>query len=552
VTRVLLVALGLGLAACPDRGRAPAPRPLGTLSPAAEAERQRRVQRELDRATAVRLTFDAASLAPADRAFLAALVRVAGAVDAVDRLAGHPDALRQGQVIAARGTARDRALYDRLRTPWCRHDRHPLCTAHPDAPPRPRGIALWPADLTAAELRAPGAAGRLGPFTAVRRRADGRLEAVPYAADPVLAPALRDLAATLAAAAGLAPTPSLEAFLAARARAVVTATTDPYAASDAAWVAADGPWEVTVGPHEVYRDPWHVKARFQLVVGRVDPARTAALRAWIDRFAALARPHEDVAGQLAVRAVRVLLVAGDAHLTEGAIAAYVLPNRPRCPALPRRKLVVLIDHARIFARDAHRRAARWLEGAPQTPRTEDAALLGLALHELAHHLAPAEDASALPDDRVALGELRADAVALDLVGRGLARRVISLAEARGAVLALIVDLLARLGGPPVGPYEQAAAVQLGWLLERGAVRFTPQTGRFAVDEDLLPSAAAALARHVGRPGPGSDLLRRYLERSPGRPAGYAGVLAGPTAALRRDRDAFREPALAVEHRVLGL
>jgi hypothetical protein len=110
----------------------------------------------------------------------------------------------------------------------------------------------------------------LDPFTAIERRADGSLSAVPYSSR--YRDTLKEAATLLRDAAALTHEPTLKNFLTLRAKALLN---DDYYASDVAFVNMKGPIDVALAPYEVEDDAWFgVKTAYTSSVALVDEQAT--------------------------------------------------------------------------------------------------------------------------------------------------------------------------------------------------------------------------------------------------------------------------------------
>jgi len=121
--------------------------------------------------------------------------------------------------------------------------------------PMPPGHALYPKDLTRAEIERyvaahpAGKAAIYSPYTVVERRGE-RLVGVPY--HEAYKEFVEPMAKALREAADLSDDPAFARFLRLRAAAVLT---DDYYESDIAWLELDNPkFDVIFAPYETYLD----------------------------------------------------------------------------------------------------------------------------------------------------------------------------------------------------------------------------------------------------------------------------------------------------------
>jgi hypothetical protein len=321
--------------------------------------------------------------------------------------------------------------------------------------------------------------------------------------------------------------------------AAVAFETDDWLPADEAWAAMDARnsrWYLRVAPDETYWEPCSLKAGFHLTLARIDPAslawqqRLAPLRAEMEAgVAALAGPP------YAAREVdfhlpdflELLANFGDDRAPLGGTAGQSLPNwgpvanegrgrtvvmtnignDPDTRRARREQLASLVDAATLSALSA------------EAPR-EDSSLLDTILHEAAHNLGPAHEyrVGGKVDAEVfggalatTLEELKAQTFGLWLVDFLRGRGVVTAEEARedyGAAFTWCMRHIARgmtTGDGVPRPYSQLAAIQIGFLLDDGALAFDPEAtaanghdrGAFHLDFDRLPAAWEKLAREVG-------------------------------------------------------
>lgn len=497
-----------------------------------EAVRRHLVQQELAQGRVTLIETDLRGLGAADKAMVRHLLDAADDVEALyQRQIGVHDLW--SQVPADDPTSR--LMFWRDQGPWCvaaatRED--PRCAAIPDAPPRRSG--LYPTDLQAdpdfcASLRAehPDV---LKPFVAAVRTDDG-LVAVPYAKRWPAASG--KVAADLKAAAAAAPEDEgpLRAYLSAAADAFVT--NDWYAA-DAAWAKMsdrNSEWYLRVAPDETGADPCQEHASYQLSLARVNPDGVRLQ----DQLKPVKQDMEQAVAKLAgapytartvgfdlPEFIDIVINAGDARSPLGGTIGESLPNwgpvaasggrtvamtnlgsDPDSVAATRRVL------AATFCSDT---MARW----PSDPSYE---LYSTVLHEAGHNLGPsAEYAVDGKTDVEVFGgalaamleELKAQSIALYMTD-WLAQRGVEPPER--AVTTNVADLAWALGHIAGGmydadggtlPYAQLAAIQVGYLLDRGGLTWNPDTpaangedqGCLQVDPDALPGAIETLTGQV--------------------------------------------------------
>lgn len=476
-----------------------------------------------------------------------------------------------------------RALFHRNQGPWCELPKtqgDPDCSALPSRPPRVSG--LYPADIQQpgfceALERRPDQAALLGSFTVVVSR-DGKLAAQPYSE------AYRDdmqaVSRELSAAADAIKSPgeaALRAYLRAAAQAFLDNRWEPADEAWAAMNATNSRWFLRIGPDETAADPCARKAGFHVSFARINQASLTWQRTLdplkADMEAALAAlagaPYR--ARSVSFRLpdfIDVVLNAGDSRSPVGGVAGQSLPNWGRVAAEGRGRTMVMInlfeDEDSLAAQQATASSLVCPESAPLLAVTPGALTMSTVLHEAAHNLGPSheyrangkKDGEAFGGGLAAmLEELKAQTAAMYfaswLAGRGVIERAAAeRSMARDMVWAfgqIAAGLVSPTGKPE--PYGQLAAIQIGRLLDAGAMEWRPaelaangqDRGCFTLRIDRFAPAVEALGRevlgikargdkaaalkltaaYVDRPAPWKDAIRERGLRSPKASLVYA-------------------------------
>ena len=557
----------------------------GTGATGEQEKRQTRVKRELERYDPFVLTFDASKLPPREKLLVKALLEAVRLTEQLNKLQIHPHNLRYGADIAKRGTALDRRLYERYQMPWCTDDEHRLCNAHPDLVPRAIGRYHWPEGMTDAELKeiskAPNRKELLSNFTVVRRAGPGKWRAVPYAADPLFGPPMRQLAAALREAAKVASHPSLKTFLESRALALESKTPFPYDASDYDWIGLGGKWEVNVGPYEVYKNPRHLKARFKMVFGVEDPKLSAQLARFKKSLQSMENGLARLVGKtiyrprkldprIAIRAIQVVSAGGDARAPHGATVAFHLPNRGKSVDEGLYKKVMLVNHSRAFAKIVTRRAGLVLHPSQQRHVSTLADITNTTFHEFSHGFGAHDELKirtpdgkvytvheALKEHTTLMEELKADVTSVWLIAESVKRGWLTPEQARTRYVSGLMHLLGLSSYPLKGTYPRMVAVQLGWYMDQGGV--TWKDGRFQVDFEKLPAAVESLTKRVatlqltGDYDGASRLIGRYVKTVvKGKQYAYLGKIRAPLLTMKKAFKKANIKSVALSYRVTGL
>lgn len=493
---------------------------------------------------------------PADHlAFYDHMVRVAALIDAI--YATQTGAARlAGEVPSDEPEAM--SLFRRNWGPRClapATEREPACSAIPGAPEQP--VDVYPALLQeegfceALEAREDSET-LLSPFTAVRER-EGSLVAVPYSEayrEPMGA-----VAAELRAAAEALTDPEEEPMRTYLRAAAQAFTDDDWEPADEAWAAMNARnsrWYLRVGPDEVYWDPCSQKAGFHVTLALINRAALA----WQDRLSPLQADMEAALAALtdayAPREVAfhlpdfidIVLNAGDDRDAFGATIGQSLPNWGPVADESRGRTVVMSNLFTDSDSVARRREqAETMMSAESmglfTPEPE-IGQLNTILHEASHNLGPAHEyeVDGRPDTEIfggamasVLEELKAQTGDLFLLALLRERGVLTERQVHQAYFDAVTWALGHISRGMVTatgqrkPYSQLAAVQIGFLMDRGALRYDAEAlaangrdrGAFTLDLEAFPGAIEELMRLVmdikarGLAEEANELVDRYVE-----------------------------------------
>ena len=503
---------------------------------------------ELDHTAPTIVETDLSTLPEAHRNFALRMLNVARLVDALYTRQTGMDAL-QGQVDGS-----DRASASLFRRNWGARclgsttEREAACSPIEGAPRQPVGV--YPASLQdadnafCAQLEArPDASALLGHFTVVREN-EGALIAVPYS--EAFADLMQPIAGELRAAADAMTDPG-EAALVTYLRAAATSfETNDWAPADEAWSrmnARNSAWYVRVGPDETYWEPCSQKAGFHLTFARINQGSLV----WQDRLTPLRSDMEAALAALvpqayAARDVRFTLPdfiditvnAGDDRDAFGATIGQSLPNWGPVSDDGRGRTVAMSNLYTDADSRARRRAqaSSLLTSEAMSIYSEDqtAGLLSTILHEASHNLGPSHEyrVNGQTDDEAfggslasMLEELKAQSGALFFIDMLRERGVLTEAQAREVYLDSIVWTFGHISRGMYTPsgqrkaYSQLAAVQIGFLLDQGAITWDENAvdaagthavmaadgahqGAFTIHFELLPAACRALMTEVMR------------------------------------------------------
>ncbi|WP_437728918.1 hypothetical protein [Sorangium sp. So ce861] len=502
-----------------------------------EAEQRRRdaVLAELAAGRPSLLRSDFRGASAEDRAIVGHLLKVAELIDQIH--AKQLGSAGMADKIPADDPA-SRALFWRNQGPWCEQPKtrdDPSCNALPGKPPRVTGA--YPARLqqdkkfcAALEARRDQQA-LLSPFTVVVEQG-GALKAVPYS--EAYRPEMEAVSRELKAAAEAIQSPGEAAF-----KAYLLAASQAFL--DNQWELADEPWSkmnaensawyLRVGPDETYWEPCSRKAGFHVSFARInqeslawqkklDPAK-ADMEGAFAKLAGAPYKERKVAFHLP-DFIDVVVNAGDSRAATGGTVGQSLPNWGRVATEGRGRTVAMVNLDDDDSRAALREAAASLfcKATMESVSLEGpVATLGTVLHEAAHNLGPTQNYKVKGKTEnetfggplaTMLEEFKAQTGALFFTGWLAQRGVLDPALARMAETLEVFWALRQVGqgmytaGGEPRPYGQLAAIQLGSLLDAGALGFFrgevaangADKGCFSIQADKLPAAAEALARTV--------------------------------------------------------
>ena len=525
----------------------------------AEAERRKLVAEELDQGYSTLIHNDLSALPEAERWFVDRMLFVG---ETIDRLY----AIQSGALpLEAQLPADDPASRFMFLRNWGTRcvapgtERNEKCCAIPGCPRQPVDTypaALQEADDFCAQLAArPDGAALLGHFNVVRDDGAGGLRAVPY--HEAYASEMRAVALELRSAAGhLAEVPEEAALVRYLGAAATAFETNDWEPADEAWAAMNAEnskWYVRVAPDETYWEPCNTKAGFHLTLARINSGSLA----WQERLQPVQQEMENELAKLigepyVARSVAfhmpdfIDIVAnhGDDRDPMGATIGQSLPNwgpvanEGRGRTWASTNLYGDPDSLRMF----RSRAEALLDTAAMAWYSDDRepGLLSTMLHEATHNLGPSHEyrVNGQVDEDVfggplatLLEELKAQTGALWLTLFLQRRGVIDEAMARRTWTDSLLWATGHISrgmytgtGEPK-PYSQLAAIQYGFFLDRGALRFDPQgtaangtdQGVFSIDFDKLPGAIEELMQLAGRikaqgdKAGGEELVRRYVD-----------------------------------------
>jgi len=503
---------------------------------AAEVERRRLVGEDLDQGFPTLVRSDLTGLSAEDKSFAR---HIFAASDLVDTLY----LTQKGVLSLAKDLPADdpssAALFHRNRGPNCaspKMEKVPACTAIPGAAPLvdvyPRTVEAQPKFCEALD-KAPNAKKLLEPFSVVRDNG-GKLEPVPYS--QAYKETMSAIASELRAAAAALSDPKESALKAYAAAAAQSFTDDNWVPADEAWSkmnAQNSKFYLRIAPDETYWEPCAQKAGFHVAFALINRDSLA----WQDKLSPVQQEMEQVlatriGGPYKARKVTfhlpdfidIVINAGDDRQPIGGTAGQSLPNWGPVANEGRGRTVAMSN---LFADSDSLRFRRQQAESLFTKETlalydddPKASLLSIILHEATHNLGPASEYAykgktgpqAFGGPLAAMmEELKAQTGALFFTDFVKKKNIVSADAALRSYVSSIVWAFGQISRgmyTPAGErkaYGQLAAIQLGFLMEEGAVSFDPNAqaangkdkGAFTVQPEKLVPAIEKLTKTVG-------------------------------------------------------
>ena len=524
-----------------------------------ESERRKLVTEDLDQARATLVANDLSALGADDRE----LVRhVLAAADLVDKLY----ATQVGAAaLAARVPADDPASQSLFRRDWgpkCLQpltEKNPACSAIPGAPKPicdayPSVMQAQPTFCETLE-KLPNSKALLDPFVVVRDKG-GTLEPVPFSV--AYKAQMEPIAAELRAAAGALKDPNEVAFRAYLGAAAQSFLDNNWTPADEAWAkmsATNSAWFLRIAPDEIYWDPCTHKAGFHVTFARINRDSLA----WQAKLVPVEQEMEDTLAKelgkpYAARKVTfhlpdfidIILNAGDDRKDTGATIGQSLPNWGPVANEGRGRTVAMSNlFTDADSVQARREQASSLISAETMALYDDSphpGLLNTILHEATHNLGPAHEYKFKGrTDSQAFGgglasmmeELKANTGGYYYVEFLRKKGLIDDDAAKKAYLDNLVWAFGHISRgmyTDTGQrkaYSQLAAVQLGFLLDQGALTFDPKAlaangkdaGAFTLHFEKMPGTIDKMMKVVGSLKATADrsgaeaLAKKYVDGS---------------------------------------
>ncbi|MDB4953774.1 MAG: Nudix hydrolase 3, partial [Myxococcales bacterium] len=393
----------------------------------------------------------------------------------------------------------------------------------------------------------------LEPFTVVRGDA-AKLFPVPYS--DAYKDEMTTIAKELTAAADGLHDPGETALVTYLRAAAKSFTTNDWLPADEAWAKMtvdNSKWFVRIGPDEVYWEPCAQKAGFHLTFARINQGS----KQWQSKLVPVQQEMEAAIAQRAgapykARKVTfhlpdfidVVVNAGDDRPPLGATIGQSLPNWGPVANEGRGRTIAMVNlYGDPDSQSARRAQADSVFDAASMKLyagTQEPSLLATILHEATHNLGPAHEykVGGKTADEVfggpvasVLEELKAQTGALFLLEFLRGKGLISDQLAQQSFADSIVWALGHVsqgmytGSGARKTYGNVAAIQIGFLIEHGALTWNDQAsanngtdkGAFTIHGDKLVGAAdemmkafAGIKARGDKPA-ADELIKRYVD-----------------------------------------
>ncbi|MBA3392382.1 MAG: hypothetical protein H0T89_07045 [Deltaproteobacteria bacterium] len=524
-----------------------------------EGKRQLLIGRDLDQGRTTLVRSDLTALSADDKAFVGHMMKIGSLVDELYDLQNGSAAL----ISKLPADAASHSAFRRNRGPKCvgpATENDPLCSAIPGAP-KPI-FDLYPPELQGedkfcAKLEARKDAKELlhAHFSVIRGSGDD-LKAVPYT--EAYKPQMSAIARELEAAADAMKDPAEAALVTYLRAAAKSFETNDWIPADEAWAKMtvdNSKWYVRIAPDEVYWEPCSQKAGVHLTFARINQAS----KAWQQKLVPV---QQEMEAAIAARAgapytarkvtfhlpdfIDIIINAGDDRDALGATIGQSLPNWGPVANEGRGRTVAMTNiNTDLDSMAARRAQAESLLDAASMKTyasSPEPSLLNTILHEACHNLGPAHEykvggkaAGEVFSGPIAsmMEELKAQTGALFLVEFLRAKKLIPDALAANTYADGLVWAFGHTsqgmytGSKERKTYPNLAAIQIGFLLEKGALTWDPKamaangkdTGAFTIHRDkLIPAVQEMMSTAAGIKARGDrkaaeELIKKYVDAS---------------------------------------
>jgi hypothetical protein len=523
---------------------------LSTLSCTPAQKKESPVEAQIARFAPVTLAADTMRLSPGDRSALRTLIAAARVMDRIylRQVWSGATALRERLSADTTPEGKNRLRYfDLNMSPWSALDHDaPFIDG---VPPKPPQANFYPADMTSSEFTTWVATlseqehhAATGFFNVLRRTPAGKLMVVPYSTE--YRDLLEEAARLLRDAAAATDNPSLKRFLSLRADAFLT---DDYYQSDVAWMDLESPIEPTIGPYEVYLDQlFNYKAAFEAYIALRNDEETAKLARFSKELQEVenslpidpAYRNPRLGAMAPIRVVDEVAVGGEARAGVQT-AAFNLPNDERVTQEKGSKRVMLknVQEAK-FRTILLPIADRVVDAGQRTAIAFEPFFTHILAHELMHGLGPhaitlngtaTTVRQAMKDLSSAIEEAKADISGLFMLQLLIDRGKLDRALEQQMYATYLAGMFRSMRFGITEAHGRGMALQFGFLMQEGAIRYTESSGTFAVVPEKFKEAVVALTREImtiqarGDYAAAKALLDKYAVMHPAMQKALAGL-----------------------------
>jgi hypothetical protein len=522
-----------------------------------EKKRRSLVIEELDQGKPTLVFTDFSKRTTEDKAFVRHML---AAAKLINKLYARQRGLESLEAQIPKDDPSSHAAFRRNWGPKCgapKTEKNPDCSAVPTSPEKV-AVESYPADTQKEDgfcdklAKLPDGEKLMSPFVVVKKE-NAKLVPVP------VTEAFKDLTAKVAkelrAAADGIQDPKEEALKTYLKAAAQAFTDNNWEPADEAWAkmnATNSKWYLRVGPDEVYWGPCNRKAGFHVSFALINQASLT----WQKKLEPVQQDMEDaiakhIGAPYKPRKVTfhlpdfidIVFNAGDARSPLGATVGQSLPNWGPVANEGRGRTVVMSnlytdpDSKQVIREQAE----SMLDKASMAKRatTQDASLFSIILHEATHNFGPSHEykVKGKTDDQVFGGplastmeELKAQTGALWFVSLLKDKKIIDEKFANENYVDAFTWALNHIArgmyadGKPK-PYSHLAAIQVGFLMDEGAITFDPKAkaangkdeGAFTLHFDKLPAAIDKMMKVVGNIKAKGDkkkaeeLVKKYVD-----------------------------------------
>lgn len=477
-------------------------------------EKQSSLKDKIRRFAPTEINGDASELSQGDREALSKLIEAAKIMDSLylrQAWEGNRDMLERLREDRSPGSE-DRLRYFLINmSPWSGLDhQEPFIGGVPD--PRPAGANYYPADMKKDEFEA-WVSGlseseknkAVGFFHTIRRDRDGKLMAVPYSEE--YKDLLQRASSLLTDAAALTENLTLKAFLMKRAEAFLS---NDYYESDVAWMELDSPIEPTIGPYEVYMDElFNYKAAFEAFITLRNDVETKKLSKFSsylqeieDNLPIDARYRNPKLGESSPIRVVDLVVTGGECRAGVQTAAFNLPNDEKVTAAKGSKRVMLknVQEAK-FNKALVPISKIALEQRDQQYLSFEPFFTHILAHELMHGLGPQNIVvggkqttvrQSLKELNSSFEEAKADISGLFLLQYLIDKGELDKSFEKKMYATYLAGAFRSIRFGIREAHGKGMALQFNYLLEEGAFKYDPKSGKFSVDYSRIKDCVKRL------------------------------------------------------------